>query len=48
MFDLSDELEEFLSEKVVLPYKEQKKLKRLRKINIKRLKYWLKENNEEK
>ena len=48
MFDLSDELEEFLSEKVVLPYKEQKKLKRLRKINIKRLKDGLKEYNEEK
>ena len=48
MFDLSNELEEFLNEEVVLSDKEQKKLKRLRKININRLKAGLKEYNEEK
>lgn len=47
MFDLSDEFEEFLNENVVLPGKEQKKLKKLRRINIERLKAGLKEYNEE-
>ena len=47
MLDLSDELEEFLNEYVRLPEKEQKKLKKLRRINIDRLKDGLKEYNEE-
>ena len=47
VLDLSDELEEFLNEYVRLPEKEQKKLKKLRRINIDRLKDGLKEYNEE-
>ena len=47
MFDLSNELEEFLNENVVLSGKEQKKLKKLRRINIDRLKDGLKHYNDE-
>lgn len=47
MFDMSNDLEEFLNENVVLPRKDQTQLKKLRKINVNRLKEGLDEYNKE-
>lgn len=47
MYDLENELNEFLNEKVVLSRDDQNQLKKLRRINITRLKDGLDEYNDE-
>lgn len=47
MFNLSNEIERFYREKVVLPATTQKNLRKKKKLNINRLKSGLKEYNDE-